>query len=275
MLNNMQTRAIWGAIFVAVIVAMVTYSFLTLFLLVLLASTLCIYEYLKMHQKLEGADLFFAFLFNFMILGLGKYNLLLNQFGSGSVLLSQLSILFLLYFMWQLIKFKQDAISHISTILFGNLYISFPWLLLLLMQPEDAVEYQYAWPLSVFILVWASDTFAYIVGRLLGKRPLFKELSPKKTIEGFIGGILFTAITGALLAQIFELYSIVHGCFLGLFVSVFGTMGDLAESAMKRKAGVKDSGRILPGHGGALDRFDAFLFATVAVYAYLVFSQMI
>jgi phosphatidate cytidylyltransferase len=122
--------------------------------------------------------------------------------------------------------------------------------------------------LMVFILIWSSDTFAYLTGRAFGKNPLHAELSPKKTWEGFIGGTLLTAAVGAYIFwSFFNIYNIWQGAILGALMSVFGTAGDLFESALKREKGIKDSGKFLPGHGGALDRFDAFLFGCVLVWA--------
>jgi phosphatidate cytidylyltransferase len=122
--------------------------------------------------------------------------------------------------------------------------------------------------LLVFILIWSSDTFAYLTGRAFGKNPLHAELSPKKTWEGFIGGTLLTAAVGAYcFYAFFQITNIWQGAILGALMSVFGTAGDLFESALKREKGIKDSGKFLPGHGGALDRFDAFLFGCILMWA--------
>jgi phosphatidate cytidylyltransferase len=122
--------------------------------------------------------------------------------------------------------------------------------------------------LLVFILIWSSDTFAYLTGRAFGKNPLHAELSPKKTWEGFIGGTLLTAAVGAYcFYAFFHITNIWQGAILGALMSVFGTAGDLFESALKREKGIKDSGKFLPGHGGALDRFDAFLFGCILMWA--------
>jgi phosphatidate cytidylyltransferase len=123
----------------------------------------------------------------------------------------------------------------------------------------------------VFILTWSSDTFAYLTGRAFGKNKRFESLSPKKTIEGFIGGTVLTAIVAAVLGNFWN-YGIWQGAVLGAMVSVAGTAGDLFESALKRQADIKDSGRFIPGHGGALDRFDAFLFVSVVVYSWSLFK---
>jgi phosphatidate cytidylyltransferase len=122
----------------------------------------------------------------------------------------------------------------------------------------------------LFLIGWATDTFAYYVGRSIGKRPLAPAVSPKKTWEGAIGGTLGALLAGVLLKlSILPFINWVHVLVLTLIVAVVGQLGDLAESRMKRAAGVKDSGRLLPGHGGMLDRFDALILAAPAAYLYL------
>jgi phosphatidate cytidylyltransferase len=110
--------------------------------------------------------------------------------------------------------------------------------------------------ISILIIIWINDTFAYLVGRSIGKKKLFERVSPKKTIEGFIGGLLFAAIGGILLSRFYLTESIIKWIVIALIISIFGTLGDLIESKFKRNAGVKDSGAIMPGHGGFLDRLD-------------------
>ncbi len=126
------------------------------------------------------------------------------------------------------------------------------------------------------LLTWASDTFAYFVGRSLGTRKLIPSVSPGKTVQGAVGAIIGAVVTGmaySLLLASFSTYqlSVVQGALLGLAVSVVAQIGDLAESLFKRDAGVKDSGRLLPGHGGALDRFDSLLFALPLGYYFFRF----
>ena len=111
-----------------------------------------------------------------------------------------------------------------------------------------------------FILVWVNDTFAYLVGKSFGKKKLFEKVSPKKTIEGFIGGFLFCILAGISIA-LYDKASIYVWIFSAVLISIFGTIGDLVESKFKRQANVKDSGNIMPGHGGILDRLDSVIFA--------------
>lgn len=128
--------------------------------------------------------------------------------------------------------------------------------------------------ISIFVLIWTNDTFAYIFGKSIGKHKLFESVSPKKTLEGFFGGLIFTIFVGYL---IFLYYldtkqSFYIGIMIALIVSIFGTIGDLVESKFKRIANVKDSGSVLPGHGGILDRLDSMILISPII---LLFYQII
>lgn len=129
--------------------------------------------------------------------------------------------------------------------------------------------------IGLFILIWTNDTFAYLVGKSMGKHKLFERISPKKTIEGFIGGVVFAVFAGFLISKLyiqpkpeFSDKSILIWTITAVIVGVFGTIGDLIESKFKRVAGVKDSGIIMPGHGGILDRLDSVIFAAPIVFLF-------
>ncbi|MFQ3173223.1 MAG: phosphatidate cytidylyltransferase [Flavobacterium sp.] len=125
--------------------------------------------------------------------------------------------------------------------------------------------------ISIFILIWTNDTFAYIVGKSIGKTKLFERISPKKTIEGFFGGVVFSVIASYLVSKYY--IEIAEGkifiwVIIAVIVGVFGTIGDLIESKFKRIAGVKDSGTIMPGHGGVLDRLDSVIFVAPIIFLF-------
>ena len=122
----------------------------------------------------------------------------------------------------------------------------------------------------VFVLLWANDTFAYLTGRLLGKHKLFVRISPGKTIEGSVGGLVFTMAGVIIFSRCVAWLPLKVAIGMGLIAVVFGTLGDLCESMLKRQAGVKDSGRLIPGHGGILDRFDSVLFTMPFICIYLL-----
>ncbi|HLV14102.1 MAG TPA: phosphatidate cytidylyltransferase [Xanthomarina sp.] len=123
--------------------------------------------------------------------------------------------------------------------------------------------------LGAFILVWTNDTCAYLVGKNFGKQKLFPSISPKKTVEGFLGGLFFACVASYFIATFTDTLNFNHWLILSIIISVFGTLGDLIESKFKRQAGVKDSGVIMPGHGGLLDRFDSIIFAAPFIYLFL------
>lgn len=123
--------------------------------------------------------------------------------------------------------------------------------------------------IGIFSLIWINDTFAYLVGKNFGKRKLFERISPNKTIEGFAGGMVFAILGGYVAYLITDLLSFPVWLGLAVILSIFGTLGDLIQSKFKRQAGVKDSGKLMPGHGGLLDRLDSIIFSSPFVYAYL------
>ncbi|MBT8273419.1 MAG: phosphatidate cytidylyltransferase [Bacteroidia bacterium] len=123
--------------------------------------------------------------------------------------------------------------------------------------------------LGSFILVWVNDSFAYLIGSNFGKQKLFPRISPKKTVEGFLGGLLFACISSYFIAKYTNTLNFSNWLILAIIVSVFGTLGDLIESKYKRQADVKDSGIIMPGHGGLLDRLDSIIFAAPFIYLFL------
>lgn len=149
-------------------------------------------------------------------------------------------------------------------------YVIIPFLLIIKLPFLNNVTYRPSIVIGMFILIWANDTFAYIVGKTTGKRKLFERISPKKTVEGFVGGLLFTILGAYFLGKssYFTILTPLQWMVFAAILVVFGTLGDLVESKLKRNAGVKDSGKIMPGHGGILDRLDSILFAIPFIFLY-------
>ena len=124
--------------------------------------------------------------------------------------------------------------------------------------------------LGCFILIWVNDSFPYMVGKKFGKQKLFYSISPHKTVEGFLGGLLFCCISASIVSRyVDDSISTSNWLTMAIIVSVFGTLGDLIESKFKRESNVKDSGKIMPGHGGILDRLDSIIFASPYIYLFL------
>jgi phosphatidate cytidylyltransferase len=172
-----------------------------------------------------------------------------------------------------LLESKNILLKNIVYSFIGLIYISLPLALMIDLRTywsKDSASLSLTLPLLVIFSIWINDTMAYIVGSFIGKTPL-TPISPKKTWEGTIGGIILTIIVITLLAVFTKRIEPLHAGLMSAMAAIAGTYGDLFESKLKRMAGVKDSGRIMPGHGGFLDRFDSLLFASVAVWFYAAF----
>ena len=165
--------------------------------------------------------------------------------------------------------FSEMVVSCWTSIFF----VALPCLLMMRMyldSPVDAIDGNYL-IIILFCLIWINDIFAYLTGMKFGKHKLFERISPKKTIEGSLGGLVMTVVVAFLVNYFWlEMLDDLEMMGLAIVVVVFGSLGDLCESMMKRQAEVKDSGNVIPGHGGILDRFDATFLAVPAVWCYLV-----
>ena len=166
---------------------------------------------------------------------------------------------------------KIDPINYRTKSFLGLIYITLPIALLIILrtgssntQPDCILK---VIPCGIIFSIWINDTMAYIVGSFIGKNPLSK-ISPKKTWEGTIGGIILCVVVSSLIGYFTDYYTLMDWIVISLCAAVFGTLGDLLESKLKRMAAVKDSGTLMPGHGGFLDRFDSLLIAIPFVFAY-------
>lgn len=268
-MKNLLLRTITGAVYVAVIVAGICINNITFILLSCLLAVLATVEFGTMTGQrswvMKAVDAIGSLL---IVLTLDGF--VLSWYISGS--------LRFIYPIWLIARIVMQLYSHdpaplrsLATSLMTQLYIALPIGMM-------AIIYGMAKPsvlLIVFIMIWLNDTGAYLVGSAIGRHRLFERLSPKKSWEGFFGGMLF-CIIAAVLLQWFYMgphlgYPPVAGMGLGVIVPVFATWGDLAESMIKRSLSVKDSGHILPGHGGILDRIDSLLLVVPAVVYWTLF----
>ncbi len=176
---------------------------------------------------------------------------------------------FLLVPITELFRNKKEPFSNIGLTLLPSIYLALPASLANHIDPlAGDPDHNYV-TLGVFILIWSHDTGAYVSGKLLGKHKLLERISPGKTWEGSIGGTLLCLGAGYMLSTYTPLLALHEWAIMALLIAIFGTFGDLTISLLKRGFGLKDSGKLLPGHGGILDRFDAFLFAVPMVVFYL------
>ena len=170
---------------------------------------------------------------------------------------------------------RHDIFHAIIYSVFGQIYITLPLSLLMLISysnQSNLTGENYDWVpiLALFVFIWVNDTAAYFIGSLIGKHKLLEHISPNKSVEGFIAGIFFTLLAALIFAWLYPEFSTFFWVGYGTVVALFGTLGDLFESLIKRTCSVKDAGNLIPGHGGILDRIDSLLLAVPAAYLYLM-----
>lgn len=274
MKNNFIQRAVTGVLFVIVLVGCILYSPLSFGILFTIISALSVHEFAQLVSKSSEVSI------NKTITALGGAYLFLalmsfctQQSVGARVFLPYLGLL--LYMMiTELYLKKKNPTGNWAYSMLSQLYVALPFALLNVLafqnSPETgSVTYNPILPLSIFVFIWLSDTGAYCVGSLIGKHRLFERISPKKSWEGSIGGGIFSIASSLGFAHFFPFMPGWQWVGLAIVVVIFGTWGDLTESLMKRQLGIKDSGNILPGHGGMLDRFDSALMAIPAAVVYL------
>lgn len=276
-MNNFVVRTITGVLFVAAIVTcfLNPTAMAALFALV---TGLTVWEFTGLVNDREGVSVN-----RFICTVAGVYLFIaMTGFCSGvtptAVFVPHLvTIIYLL--VAELYAKAKDPINNWAYTMMSQLYIALPFSLLNVLAFRSTPigeAYSYLIPLSVFVFLWVNDSGAYCCGSLLGKHKLFPRISPGKSWEGSIGGGVFVLAAACLVWYLSNTYgyndlqlSMLEWMGLGLVVVVFGTWGDLVESLFKRTLGIKDSGHILPGHGGMLDRFDSSLLAIPAAVVYL------
>ena len=274
MKNNFIQRAVTGVLFVIVLVGCILYSPLSFGILFTIISVLSVHEFAQLVSKSSEVSI------NKPITALGGAYLFLalmsfctQQSVGARVFLPYLGLL--LYMMiTELYLKKKNPTGNWAYSMLSQLYVALPFALLNVLAFQNSSEtgsvtYNPILPLSIFVFIWLSDTGAYCVGSLIGKHRLFERISPKKSWEGSIGGGIFSIASSLGFAHFFPFMPGWQWVGLAIVVVIFGTWGDLTESLMKRQLGIKDSGNILPGHGGMLDRFDSALMAIPAAVVYL------
>ena len=176
-----------------------------------------------------------------------------------------------------LFKYSRELYFENGKLIFTVVYVTLPFAFSLGLPKFSTLDPSKTFTLEIFmlfVLIWSSDTFAYLTGKFFGKHKMAPKISPKKTWEGFAGGVVLTLILGFFVEQYFpELRG--NWMVVGFLVSVFAPLGDLVESQLKRSFAVKDSGNILPGHGGVLDRLDSFIICVPVVYLYFILEKLV
>ena len=259
-MNSTLTRAISGAVYILLLVSATMYSSNSFLLFFGVLLVLAVIEFCKL-VTLKSTIPLFVSIGLFILFNLSYTN------KTNDILILLATLLVTLKAVVFLFDKKNKPIDSLSKYVYLIGYVALPFILITKL-PFVENNYNPKIILSIFILIWVNDTFAFLVGKTFGKHKLFEKVSPKKTIEGFIGGFIFSIITGFILAKYLMLQSYFHWVSIAILASVFGTLGDLVESKFKRIANVKDSGNIMPGHGGVLDRLDSIIFVAPIVYLF-------
>lgn len=280
-LTNMTVRAFTGVLFVTIMVTCFFQPVAMVFLFALI-TCLSLWEYSGLVNNIEDVTIN-----RFISTVAGVYLFLaISAINSGFVQTNAVFMPYLLtiiyLFVSELYTKNKNAVHDLSYTMLGQMYVALPLSMINVLAFRTAtdgnIHFYYLLPLSVFIFLWTNDTGAYCVGSLFGKHKLFPRISPAKSWEGSIGGGVLVLVAAFLVSLLDQNHGNLSGLNtlqwlgLGLVVTVFGTWGDLVESLIKRTLGIKDSGTILPGHGGMLDRFDSSLLAipASAVYIYTI-----
>lgn len=267
--GDLLVRGIAGIGFVAILVAALLIHVNTFALLLLLVAVLGQYEFYKLFNGTSEYD---VAALPFIILGALSYIALVADvlFGDYIWLIGCGITLWVIVLLSELYRKKMRPVESVSIGLFGLFYTILPlYLLFRIGMTENG--YSYVLPLALFLFIWTNDTFAYIVGIAIGRHRLFERISPKKSWEGAIGGVVFSMVLASILAHYYTQLNLTQWLVFAIVAVVFGNFGDLFESLLKRSLNVKDSGNMIPGHGGILDRFDSTLMAAPMVFVYLHF----
>jgi phosphatidate cytidylyltransferase len=269
--NNFNERLLTGILFVIVLLGSIYQSELASSILFFVIILLCQREFYGFFKASEVKPQSLVGVLG----GLGFFLASAIAFQTKLTFNTLFLIIPLIFiiFVFELFRNRNEPIANIGLTILGVIYVSVPFTLLHQISYYSNFQfgnvYKYDLLIGYFFILWANDTGAYLVGRKFGKTKLFERISPKKTWEGSIGGVFFGLLLGYLNSQIFDGLDTPTWMAIAVIVVIFGSLGDLVESLFKRSLGIKDSGKILPGHGGVLDRFDGIFISAPMVYTFL------
>lgn len=268
-------RTLTGALFVAALVGSIIYGKSSFGALFTVITLLAVNEFCTIVENykettfskwlavLGGCYLFIA---SYLSLHMGNANPL--------TLFAPYMVIVAYVFIRQLFNATSKPLDNFAYFTLSQIYVALPFALLNLLSTGCAGQdetYSYILPLSIFIFIWCNDTGAFCVGCTLGRHKMFERVSPKKTWEGFVGGAAVAIVAGYIMSLFFPQMTLLEWTGMAAVTVIAGTLGDLVESCIKREMQLKDSGSMLPGHGGFLDRFDSTLLAVPCVIVYLTF----
>lgn len=272
-MNESLKRLLSGVVYVALLVIATSYSVTSFYILFGIFMMIAIYEFCQLVNLNKILPLLFG-AFTFILATYFKKEFYQDTDRINDVLLLAATLFVSIKCLHLLFISQKNKVDKLSKYIYVIGYVIFPFILITKI-PFGIKGFNPKIIISIFILIWTNDTFAYIVGKSIGKHKLIEKISPKKTIEGFIGGVIFSVIAGILISKFYIQPKLNHqdiSLFIwiisAVIISIFSTLGDLIESKFKRIAGVKDSGNIMPGHGGILDRLDSIIFVAPFVYLF-------
>lgn len=284
--KTFTTRTITAIFFVAVLLSCVSYNFISFASLFFIVSIWGLIEFYQLAEKLSVKPYKIAgIIVGCILFGFGVIvNTNLALFLDLEMYFAIVLMSFFLLFIFSLFDKKPNTSLNLTYTITGLVYAVLPFVILMNIScidkaftfnhPEGSVyehvaPYNFHYVLGILLLIWISDVGAYLVGSFFGKHKLFERISPGKTWEGSFGAVVLTVLGAFIISKWFDELELIHWIVIAILVSIFGTIGDLIESSFKRQAGVKDSGSIMPGHGGILDRFDSLIFVSPVIYFYL------
>lgn len=265
-MNNFVKRSLSGAIFVILVAGSILLGQTTFALFFTIICGWAVFEFHKLtnNQPVIKTNYRLAISSSVLLFACSFID------ASGIVhfpVFSLYGLFFILVVISELFLKKQNPVHNWAYFVLGQVFVALPFSML------NYIIFIHGFQplilLAVFVTIWVNDTGAYLVGITLGKHRLFERISPKKSWEGFFGGAIFALISGYIFSLIIKDINLINWLIFSEIIVIFGTFGDLIESLLKRSLNVKDSGNVIPGHGGLLDRFDSMLLAAPAIYLFL------
>ncbi len=266
-MNNFFTRALTGAAFVTILIGSILFGANTFIALFLIITIIGVWEFYTLAEKGQNHPQKITGTLLSITLFLSNASVCIGYFDER-ILIINIPILFSIFIIELYLK-DTNPFRNIAFTILGVIYVALPFSLLNYIVFEGTF-FDSEILLGFFLILWANDTGAYLAGLTMGKRKLFERISPKKTWEGSIGGAVFSFIVAFVVSKYLSDLRLIDWMVIAFILVVIGTLGDLVESLYKRSKNVKDSGNILPGHGGILDRFDSLLLSTPFVFSYLM-----
>ena len=269
-MNNILVRSLTGAVFITLVLLPLFWTEVSKAIMFGFFMALGLIEFFKFFNSDKTVSIRWELGLSYGIILYGIVVMISMGKLPIAFLVTLFPLIFLL-FLTELWRKKKNPILNLGVYTLGILYIALPFILMATFAISDKSNF----PLlaGMFLLIWMNDTFAFLAGKFFGKTKLFERISPKKTWEGTIGGVIFTLLAAIAINYLFDVNNLIFWIVSACIIAPCSILGDLLESLFKRNVNVKDSGNILPGHGGILDRFDATLLTAPFFLAWVAISN--